>query len=87
MKKNELTRRIYKNIEDGTLALSFKGMDAEEWENITHAEFADYVENCTMWDDIEPEIYESALDDVGLDYHSYDDPDEMWEDYLKAMEN
>lgn len=79
------TSRIYRN-EDGALALSFHGMGAQEWENITHADFIEYVDNCDMWTDIEPEIYESALTDAGLDWDSYDDPDTMWDAYIKAIE-
>ena len=83
--KKEVTSGIYKNLEDGTLTLSFKGMDVKEWRNLTHAEFASYVDSCAMWDDVAPEVYESALGDVGLDYHSYDDPDEMWQAYIDEI--
>lgn len=46
MKKNELTSRIYQNVEDGFVTLSFKGMKSDEWKNLTHGEFIDYVESC-----------------------------------------
>lgn len=26
-----------------------------------------------------------ALEKVGLDYDSYDDPDEMWDDFMKSV--
>ena len=44
------------------------------------------VESCETWDDIEPEEYASHLEDVGLDYYKYDDPDIMFSDYKKAVE-
>ncbi|MGP1402629.1 MAG: hypothetical protein ACTTKY_00600 [Catonella sp.] len=49
-------------------------------------EFISYVESCESWDDIEPEEYASHLEDVGLNYYSYDDPDMMFQDYKKAVE-
>ena len=51
-----------------------------------HAKFIYNVESCESWDDIEPEEYASHLEDVGLNYYSYDDPDIMFSDYKKAVE-
>ena len=76
--------KIYKD-ENDHLVLSYKGIDESEYENITHEEFIEIVENSNAWDDIDAEIYESALQEVGLEYGSYDDPDAMWEDYLEAV--
>lgn len=76
--------KIYKD-ENNSLVLSYKGIDESEYENITHEEFIEIVENSNMWNDIDAEIYESALKEVGLEYGSYDDPDTMWEDYLEAV--
>lgn len=49
-------------------------------------EFISYVESCESWSDMEPEEYASHLEDVGLNYYSYDDPDIMFEDYKRAVE-
>lgn len=49
-------------------------------------EFISFVESCESWADIEPEEYASHLEDVGLNYYSYDDPDMMFQDYKKAVE-
>ena len=76
---------IYKTIEDGQLSLPFKDMDSSEWKNLTRAELVEEVELRDMWDDIEPEVYASVLAEVGLDYGSFDDPDEMWMAYLKKL--
>lgn len=78
--------RIYKD-EDNNLVLSYKGIENSDYENISLDEFIEIVENSDMWDDFDSEIYESALDDVGLDYHNYDDPDKMWDDFLEAVRN
>lgn len=75
--------RIYKD-EDNKLVLSYKGIDNSEYENISLSEFIEIVEEADVWDAIDAEIYESALKEVGLEYGNYDDPDEMWEDFLEA---
>lgn len=84
IKMTKYTGRIYKD-EDNSLVLSYKGIDESEYENVTHEEFIEIVENSNMWNDIDAEIYESALEEVGLDYSQYKDPDLMWEDYLEAV--
>ena len=76
--------KIYKD-ENNSLVLSYAGIDKSECENITHEEFIEIVENSNAWNGIDAEIYESALEDVGLDYSQYEDPDLMWEDYLEAV--
>ena len=50
-----------------------------------HEEFISFVESCDSWSDIEAYEYIEHLEDLGLDYHKYDDPDMMWADYLKAV--
>lgn len=72
---------IYKD-EDSNLILSYKGIEDSDYENINLDEFIEIVEEAAFWNDIGAEIYESALEEVGLEYESYDDPDEMWEDFL-----
>lgn len=44
------------------------------------------IESCDSWSDVEAYEYIDHLEDLGLDYHKYDDPDMMWTDYLKAVE-
>lgn len=52
----------------------------------THQEFVELVDNQLYWDAFEPEVYEYFLDKVGLELYDYKDPDEMWEDYLSALD-
>lgn len=55
----------------------------EDYNNVN--EFIEEVEAADYWNEIEAEVYERFLEDYGLDYSSYDDPDTMWEDFLKAV--
>ena len=48
-------------------------------------EFIEAVENADTWDAIPAEDYEEALEKAGLNYHDYDDPDEMWDDFMKSV--
>lgn len=50
-----------------------------------HNEFIEAVGKAEFWSDIEPEDYISHLEDFDLDYYSYDDPDSMWNDYIKKV--
>lgn len=79
-----MTRRIYKD-EDNNLVLSYTGIEDSDYENLTHYELIAFIEKLDFWDDIDIEVYESVLADVGLDYDDYDDPDVMWEDYLARV--
>jgi len=81
--KKELS--ILRSKEDGELTLGYAGINLEDYEYITVEEFIDRVEGSDSWDMIEPEIYEKALEDVGLDYSAYSDPDIMWKDFLKQI--
>ena len=45
------------------------------------------IENAANWSDIEPEEYTEICESLGLDYSSYDDPDEMMADILKARKS
>ena len=76
---------ILRSKEDGNLTLSYKGIDLESYDYVTVEDFIDRVEGSDSWDMIEPEIYEKALEDVGLDYNAYTDPDIMWKDFLKQI--
>lgn len=48
--------------------------------------FIKAVEHAPAWEVIAPEDYKEALEKVGLDYDSYDNPEEMWDDFMKAVE-
>lgn len=48
--------------------------------------FIEAVEHAPTWEVIAIEDYEEALEKVGLDYHDYDDPDEMWDDFMARLE-
>lgn len=50
-----------------------------------HNEFIELVEKEDFWSNIEPEEYISHLEEFNLDYYNYDDPDLMWEDYVKKV--
>ena len=75
---------ILRSKEDGELTLGYAGINLEDYEYVTVEDFIDRVEGTDSWDMIEPEIYEKALEDVGLDYAAYDDPDILWRDFFKA---
>lgn len=49
-------------------------------------EFIDLVENLNTWDQLEPHVYRTALETVGFDYNSYDDPDVMFNDFKEKVE-
>lgn len=75
---------VLRSKEDGQLAVAYKGIDLDDYEYLTADEFIKEVEEAEMWSDIEAEVYEKALEEYGLDYSSYDDPDTMWSDFLDA---
>ena len=49
-------------------------------------EFIEVVESVHYWDSVDADYYREALEKVGLDYDSYDDPEKMWDDFMKAIE-
>lgn len=61
-----------------------KQITLKNYKNIE--DFIETVENARTWDAISLEDYREALEKVGLDYDSYDDPDEMWNDFLERVE-
>ncbi|WAW15308.1 hypothetical protein [Peptostreptococcus equinus] len=50
-------------------------------------EFEERVEMADTWDEIEADEYKEMLEWVELDYTSYSDPDEMWDDFKEALSN
>lgn len=49
-------------------------------------EFIEVVDSVHYWESVDADDYREALEKVGLDYDSYDDPEEMWNDFMKAVE-
>lgn len=44
--------------------------------------FIEAVENAERWDAIPKEDYEEAFDQVAVESYKFDDPDELWENFL-----
>lgn len=87
IEKEKLMERklsIYK-ADYGDLMLYNKDMSGSA-RRITLKEFIEAVEASTAWDDFDSGVYAEAMREVGLDFTAYDDPDEMWEDFKKAVE-
>ena len=78
--------KVLRNKEDQELVVAYKGIDLDDYEYLTVAEFVEAVESADMWSDIDDEVYAKALEEYDLNYSSYDDPDTMWSDFLKAAE-
>lgn len=49
-------------------------------------EFMERADAAENWSDIEPEEWEDACECAGIDYHDYDDPDKLWCDLTKFLE-
>ena len=62
-------------------------INLKDYREMTTEQFIEEVENQDSWDDTDAEVYKEALEAYGLDYSSYDDPDDMWNDFLKAVES
>lgn len=59
-------------------------LDLNDYRTMTVGEFIEAVENQASRDDTDVAVYKEALEAYGLQYDRYDDPDEMWDDFLKA---
>lgn len=86
-KEGKMTRQleVLRYKEDGQITVAYHGIDLDKYDYLTVDEFIDEVENTDMWSDIDGEVYAKALDEYDLDYYSYEDPDTMWSDFLKAV--
>ena len=62
-------------------------LDLNDYRNMTVEEFIKAVVKQDRWDDTDADVYKEALGAYGLDYSSYNDPDDMWCDFLKAVES
>ena len=62
-------------------------LDLNDYRNMTVEEFIKAVVKQDRWDDTDADVYKEALGAYGLDYSSYNDPDDMWSDFLKAVES
>lgn len=78
---------VLRNKEDGQITVAYNGIDLDNYDYLTVDEFVEEVESADMWSDIDDEVYAKALAEYDLDYSSYEDPDTMWSDFLKAAEN
>lgn len=85
-KEREMTKQleVLRNKEDQELVVAYQGIDLGNYEYLTVDEFIDAVESADMWSDIDNEVYAKALEEYDLDYSSYEDPETMWGDFLKA---
>lgn len=77
---------VLRSKEDKELVVAYQGIDLDSYEYLTVDEFIEAVESADMWSDIDDEVYAKALEEYDLNYSSYDDPDTMWSDFLKAAE-
>lgn len=78
---------VYKDKEDGSLTTGYvcKSRDFDSLCDYAKAsDFVEVVEASDFWDVVDADVYESALDAYGLDYKAYDDPDDMWDDFMAA---
>lgn len=62
-------------------------INLNDYREMTTQEFIEEVENQDSWDDTDAEVYRQALDEYSLNYDNYDDPERMWNDFLKAVES
>lgn len=49
-------------------------------------EFMKRMEAADMWDAAEPEDWSKACEYAGINYSDYDDPDMMWRDLCKVLD-
>lgn len=59
-------------------------LNLQDYRNLTVEQFIEAVEKQDSWDDTDAAVYKEALEAYGLDYSRYDDPDDMWNDFLEA---
>lgn len=62
-------------------------LDLNDYRTMTVEEFIKAVVKQDRWDDTDVDVYKEALQAYGLDYSNYNDPDDMWSDFLKAVES
>lgn len=85
--KKTWVANIVKDKEDGQVLLSYSDMDKDNYDYLDLDEFIEEVENANTWDFIDSEVYDMAFEGVGLDFSSYDDPDEACDDFLKTSKD
>ncbi len=78
---------IYRNKEDGQLVVGYAGMSMDEYDIPTHEEIIKIIDEANTWDAIEPEVYDTFCNELGLDYHSFEDPDELFSAMQKVVES
>ena len=62
-------------------------MTIREARELTINEIIEAIDNAVSWDAIDVEVYEYACEQLGLNYHDYDDPDRLFEDMKEAAAN
>ena len=77
MKSAEYAERL----EREELKVVYRSMDFNE-----RAELITRIKEAERWDDVDAEEYEILCANLGLDYHAYDDPDELFGDILEAQD-
>lgn len=55
-----------------------------EFRALTIEEMISYIDSLDSWSDLDAEGYEYLCDELGLDYHKYDDPDKLFDDIKEA---
>ncbi len=77
---------IYK-YEDGTITTFYGRKEDGSKPKITFPsvdEVIEYIDKAPSWDSVDAEVYEELCEELDLDYHSYDDPDKLFDDIKKA---
>lgn len=78
---------IYKNKENGHLTLPHSGINLkDEYVIPTHREILQTIDEAPAWDAIDPEVYDAFCKELKLDYHSFDNPDELFASMRKVVE-
>lgn len=78
---------IYKNKKNGHLTLPHSGIkNRYEYYIATHREILQAIEEAPTWDAIESGVYDAFCKELKLDYHSFDDPDELFAAMRKVVE-
>lgn len=75
---------IYKDKESGELVKAYSGMSDDLYTPAKASDFIEVVDASDVWDVVDADVYADALDAYGLDYKAYDDPDDLWGDFMTA---
>ena len=56
-----------------------KKLSLEEFRHLSVKEEIDYIDSLENWGDIDSDCYVYLCDRLGINYHSYNDPDKLFE--------